>query len=317
MLTHTPLVSVIIPTYNRADLLRDAIASVLAQDYPNVEVIVADDGSTDHTADVVASFGSRLTYLALPHRGLPAATRNAAIAAAAGEYIAFLDSDDLFLSHKLSLQVPVLEANPHIGVAYSDGYFFDSAPSRPIGHALAGLATPSGNVFGELLRANFLFMPLTLIRRALLENMGGFSEAPDLVVAEDYDLWLRLATEIKFHYVPGDVAAIRMHTGNISANKLRIHHCILGILHRLDTQFPVLMAEYAPQRHEGYARNHGGIAQAAMQQRQWGLAMRHASYALWHTIQLPGMGLGTVRAWWERRQLRAPAHTPSTHERGG
>src|SRR5687768_11556765 len=105
-------VTVIIPSYNRADLLGDAIASVLAQTYQEIEVIVADDGSTDHTAEVVARFGARVTHLALPHRGQPAAPRNSALAVATGDYIAFLDSDDLYLPHKLALQVPILEANP-------------------------------------------------------------------------------------------------------------------------------------------------------------------------------------------------------------
>ena len=109
-----PRVSVIIPTYNRADLLGDAIGSVLAQSYQDFELIVADDGSTDHTAEImaeaIASYGSRIRYLVLPHRGQPAAPRNSALAVATGEYISFLDSDDLYLPNKLALQVPVLAA---------------------------------------------------------------------------------------------------------------------------------------------------------------------------------------------------------------
>ncbi|MCC6454285.1 MAG: glycosyltransferase [Caldilineaceae bacterium] len=299
-----PRVSVIIPTYNRAELLGDAIASVLAQEYQDFEVIVADDGSTDQSAEVVKRFGPRVIHLALPHRGQPAAPRNAALAVAAGDYIAFLDSDDLFLPHKLALQVPILEANPQIGLVYSDGYFFAGDPDKMTGHALAGLATPSGNVFGELLRANFIFMPLILVRRTLLEASGGFDEHPDLLVAEDYDLWLRLALQTSFQYVPGDVAAIRLHPGNISANTLRIRQRILGILQRLDAQRPALMAQYALARHEAYAINHGAIAQEALRQRHTGLAMHHLGRALWHTAQLPGFGLAFLRAWKNRRRLR-------------
>jgi glycosyltransferase involved in cell wall biosynthesis len=302
-----PRVSVIIPTYNRADLLGDAIASVLAQTYQDLEVIVADDGSTDHTAEVVERFGPRVTYLALPHRGQPAAPRNSALAVATGDYIAFLDSDDLFLPHKLALQVPILEANPQVGLVYSDGYFFDGDPDKTTGHALAGLATPSGNIFGELLRANFIFMPLILARRTLLEASGGFDEHPDFLVAEDYDLWLRLALQTNFQYVPGDVAAIRLHPGNISANTLRIRQRILGILQRLDTQHPALMAQHTLARHEAYAINHGAIAQEALRQRRTGLAMHHLWRALWHTVQLPGFGLAFLRAWKNRRRLRMGA----------
>ena len=119
-----PRVSVIIPTYNRADLLGEAIDSVLAQSYQDFEMIVADDGSTDETAMVASKYGDKVRFLALPHRGQPAAPRNAGIAAATGEYISFLDSDDLYLPDKLALQVPALDENPKVGMVYSSAHFF-------------------------------------------------------------------------------------------------------------------------------------------------------------------------------------------------
>ena len=97
-----PTVSVVIPTYNRADLLSSAIDSVLAQSCPASEILVVDDGSTDTTAQVVMGYGHPVQYLQLPHTGLPAATRNAGIRAATGDLLAFLDSDDLFLPDKLA-----------------------------------------------------------------------------------------------------------------------------------------------------------------------------------------------------------------------
>lgn len=306
-----PRVSVIIPTYNRAELLRHAIASVLAQDYQDLEVIVADDGSTDHTAEVVSAFGSRVTYLVLPHKGQPAAPRNAGLAAATGEYIAFLDSDDLFLPHKLRQQVPVLEANPQVGLVYSDGYFFSDDPDQVNGHALTGLTTPSGAVFGELLRANFIFMPLLLARRTLLQEAGGFDERPDLLVAEDYDLWLRLALKTEFQYLPGDVAAIRLHSGNISGNILRVRQRMIDVLQRLDKHYPEAMAAHAQARHEAYLINHGAIAYSAIQQRQWKMAFKHATGALWHSAHLPGGGIGALRTWWKRRRMRSGEQTPA------
>jgi glycosyltransferase involved in cell wall biosynthesis len=298
-------VSVIIPTYNRAHLLGAAIESVLAQNYPDVEIIVADDGSTDNTAEVVMRHGSQVVYLPLPHRGLPAAPRNAALALASGDYVAFLDSDDLFLPQKLALQAPVLDAKPEVGLVYSDGYFFEDTPEQITGHALAGLNRPSGAVFGELLRANFIFMPLILLRRSLLQLTGGFDERPGLLVAEDYDLWLRLALQTHFHYVPGDVAAIRIHAGNISAGTQRIRTSILDILERLDERFPALMAQHARARHEAYAINHGALAHAAWRQRQRPLALHHLRKALWHTVRLPALGLGMIAAVRQRRRLRA------------
>ena len=109
-----PRVSVIIPTYNRAHLIRQALESALAQTCRDFEIIVADDGSTDHTAEVVAQFGSAVTYIPLPHRDQPAATRNGGLRVARGEFVAFLDSDDLFFPNKLALQIAALEAHPHV-----------------------------------------------------------------------------------------------------------------------------------------------------------------------------------------------------------
>jgi glycosyltransferase involved in cell wall biosynthesis len=299
-------VSVIIPTYNRSAWVCDAIASVLAQTYQDFEVIVADDGSTDDTAAAVARFGSQVRYLPLAHRGQPAATRNAGLAVATGKYIAFLDSDDLFLPGKLSRQVPVLEANPNIGLVYSNGYYFDNIPTQPAGAALDGLPTPSGNVFADLLRGNFLMTPaLVLIRRAALEAVGDFDEDPDLIAVEDYDLWLRLSLQIRMQFISGDVAAIRRHNANLSANNLRHRQRIHMVYQRLEQLYPDVMSAHAKTGHEAYARNHGGIASAALQQRQWRLALRHAGRALWHTMHLPGLGLATIYQWWNRRRLRA------------
>jgi glycosyltransferase involved in cell wall biosynthesis len=126
-------VSVIIPTYNRAELISQAIDSVLAQTVPAHEIIVADDGSTDDTAAVVAAYGDRVRYLALPHRGQPAATRNAGIRAATGVLLAFLDSDDLFLPDKLARQIAALAQTPAAGVVYSNGLYFRTTPDAPVG----------------------------------------------------------------------------------------------------------------------------------------------------------------------------------------
>jgi GT2 family glycosyltransferase len=307
-----PRVSVIIPTYNRAHFLTAAIESVLAQTGLDalgidIEIIVADDGSTDNTAEVVAAYGASVRYLPLPHRGQPAAPRNAGLAVATGEYIAFLDSDDLFLPQKITRQVPVLQANAEIGLVYSDGRFFENTPDRIAGRALAGLETPSGEVFGALLAANFVFMPLLVVRRALLEKTGGFKEHPDLLVAEDYDLWLRLARQTKFQFVDAEVAAIRLHEGNISGNSLRIHRSILGILQRLDQEEPALMSSHQNARHEAYVRQHGAIAALALAERRWKPAAEHLIQALWHSVQLPGLGIPAMRKWRARRRLRLAA----------
>jgi glycosyltransferase involved in cell wall biosynthesis len=300
-----PRVSVIIPTYNRADLLGDAISSVLAQSYQDLEVIVADDGSTDETAAVVARFGPSVHHLALPHRGQPAAPRNSALAVASGEYIAFLDSDDLYLPHKLALQVPLLEANPEVGVVYSNGHFFVGNPELPTGYVQDGLPTPSGAIFDDLLRGNFLSTPVVLIRHRILQRVGGYNDDPALLLSEDYELWLRLAMHTQIAYVPGDVAAIRHHTQNISGDILRLRSRTIYMLQSLDKRYPQMMASHATARHEAYVRQHGALALVAMRQRHFGLAFRHALHASRHTLQLPGGGLQALVEWRQRRRLRA------------
>lgn len=300
-------VSVIIPTYNRADLIAQAIDSVLAQTLPAAEIIVADDGSTDATAQVVSAYGDRLRYLALPHHGLPAATRNAALRCATGDLIAFLDADDLFLPHKLATQVGALLQAPDAGLVYSDGLYFRTTPTAPVGRVLDGLPTPTGWVFGALLTGNFLAPPVVLVRRAALDAAGLFDESPEFFAVEDFDLWLRLAAHVPFLYTPGDVAAIRRHGGGISRNTARLRCGLLHVLAAHDRRSPALMQRYARQRHEAYALSHGAIAAAEARGRHWRAAGAHLLQAIPHLLRLPGLGAPAWRAWRRRRQIRGDA----------
>jgi GT2 family glycosyltransferase len=155
------------------------------------------------------------------------------------------------------------------------------------------------------LRGNFLTPGVILIRRQLLESVGGFDENPALMAVEDYEIWLRLAMHTEILYVPGDVAAIRRHAQNISRDTLRLRSRCLYMLQEIDRKYPEIMEAHADARHEGYARQHGAIALAAWQQRKLGLAGRHAVQAARHTVQLPGAGLQPFVAWWHRRRLRS------------
>ena len=297
-------VSVIIPTYNRADLIGQAIESVLVQDYPHVEIIVADDGSIDDTAAVVGAYGNRVRYLALPHRGLPAIARNAGIRVATGKLIAFLDSDDLFLGNKLALQVAALAQDPAVGVAYSNGRYFRTTPNEPVGCVLDGLPTPSGWVFGELLVGNFLAPPVVLIRRTALDAVGWFDESRALYAVEDFDLWLRLASYVPFVYAPGHVAAIRRHAGGISRDTASLRRGVLNVLERCDQHLPTMVARVPAARHEAYALNHGAIALAELRARRWAQAFAQGTKAGQHLLHLPGLGVPALRAWRRRNRIR-------------
>jgi hypothetical protein len=208
------------------------------------------------------------------------------------------------LPDKLALQVPKLDKNPRVGAVYSGGYFFRDDPQIATGYVQAGLPTPSGDVFGELLRGNFLSPAVIVVRRSLLESVGGFDESQALMAVEDYDMWLRLAMQTEFLFVPGDVAAIRRHPQNISRDALRLRSRCLYMLQQLDKAYPDAMAAHPDARHEGYARQHGAIALAAWQQRKPWLATKNAFQAARHVVQVPG-ALNAVAAWWQRRRLRS------------
>jgi len=196
-----PKVSIIIPTYNRADLLPQALESVFAQTYQNFELIVSDDGSIDNTEDVINQYGDRVIYLKNIHSGLPSVARNVAINKANGKYIAFLDSDDLWLPNKLKIQVDVLEKNPRVGLVCSNA-FLTKLDGK---HSDRLYQTPckgkSGCVFSDLLQDNFVVTSSAMVRRDTLEKAGNFSEAKELQVGEDYAFWLKIALDWEVEYL--------------------------------------------------------------------------------------------------------------------
>jgi len=297
-------ISVIIPTYNRVPYLGEAIRSVLAQPAEGMEIIVVDDGSTDTTEAVVRGFDAGLTYLRVPHRGQPAATRNRGLEAARGDFIALLDSDDLFLAGKLAGQSAALAAHAEAALVYSNGYFFSDDPTAPISRVLDGLPTPSGDAFADLLRGNFLFPAVTLIRRSCLDAVGAFDEALTLRGVEDYDLWLRLAARYPILYLPGDVAAIRRHTDNLSKNPATIRMGALQVLEKMRTAAPDLVQRHFAEWHEGAARCHGAILRQRLREWRIGAACPHAVHALIHAVRTPGGGLPALLAWYQRRAMR-------------
>lgn len=188
-----PLVSVIMPTYNRHDLLREAITSVIRQSYRRWELIVVDDGSSDETRPFLRSLeDERIRPVYRPHSGNIAAVRNAGIAASRGDLIGFLDSDDLLMSNSLELHVSALRANRDRAWSYGHHQLIDAA-GRDIGPPMEG---PSGArglvVLKEIITDRAV--PQTgavAIRRRLFEEAGPFDES--LALASDFDMWARIA----------------------------------------------------------------------------------------------------------------------------
>ena len=195
----TASISVIVPTWNRAQLLRRTLASVLAQTVAPLEVLVADDGSTDDTAAVLREFGGRVTHLPLPHRGAPAVGRNAALARARGEWIAFVDDDDLWLPEKLERQLTLVA--PDVGLVCCNAELMgeDDAPLGRCLHEAHPLAKEP-DPLRALIGGNYVVCSSVLARTALLRATGGFGEEAAVRGIEDYDLWLRCALRATVRY---------------------------------------------------------------------------------------------------------------------
>jgi len=185
----SPLVSVIIPTYNRWPLVGAAIESVFAQTFADLELIVVDDGSTDDTASELAGFGSRLRLLTQPNRGVSAA-RNHAVSQASGRYLAFLDSDDLWLPKKLAVQTAFMEGNPKVQICQTEEIWIRNGvrvnPKKK--HK-----KPAGDIFAPSLELCLVSPSAVMLTRELMQQVGGFDE--NFPVCEDYDLWLRIAVD--------------------------------------------------------------------------------------------------------------------------
>lgn len=209
------LVSIIIPAWNAERYVKEAVDSALAQTYPAVEVIVVDDGSTDGTKAALAPYveNSRIAYMYQKNKGL-AGARNTGIRAAKGEFVALLDSDDMFLPKKIEKQVSALGSYPEYGACYSDLiHFTDTEPRQYFHHRYD---YPSGDILEPLLHRQFLNPLAVVARKDVFERYGYFDET--LRRSEDWDLWLRWAhAGVKFYYLDEPLAHYRMRkAGNLS-----------------------------------------------------------------------------------------------------
>jgi len=216
-------VSVIVPAYNAAVYLPHAIDSVLAQTYPNWEIVIVDDGSADDTRAVADSYRSKLQdklqYIYQPNRGLPAA-RNAGIRAARGEFIALLDADDVWLPHRLERGIAVMDADPGAGLV----------------HARVVRINPQGSITGQLkvkpkcmsgsiarhvyTRRAHIVCPTVMFRKSCLQTAGWFDET--MQATEDRDLWFRIALRYRVVYINEVLAYYRLSPSSMTSNLDRL-----------------------------------------------------------------------------------------------
>jgi glycosyltransferase involved in cell wall biosynthesis len=270
---------VIIPTYNRADLVSEAIGSVLAQTYRDFEIVVCDDGSTDDTPTRVAEFGSAVRYLRFPHRGSLGATRNRGIHAARGEWIAFLDDDDLWEPAKLARQFDLVDREPLLDFVYSDRRVLsiEGKLSPPVHTPTSTAPSP---LLDLVLNGHMPCICSVMARGELLRRVNGFDEAAG--TGEDLDIMLRLGGVACAAGVAEPLVLVRRRRGSLSegAGPLTFEHAI-RILQRWLRQTAVS----APERRLGarmLANLHRGHSQALCANGD----MEAARKAAWQAVQL-------------------------------
>jgi len=210
-----PKISVIIPTYNRAEFLRNSVSSVLEQTFKDFELIISDDASTDDTKQYVKSiFDPRVMYIYNKTNMGVAAARNNALTISKGKYIAFLDDDDQWLPEKLEKQLRIIEKSPgSVRGVYSGELTIDLDSNK-----ITSVSIPKyrGKILKEILPKNFIVTSSILLDKVCFEKAGLFDES--IPFGEDFDMWIRIAGEFEFEYVPEPLVKRYLHKHRITTN---------------------------------------------------------------------------------------------------
>ena len=216
-------ISVIIPAYNAEKYIGEAIESALNQTCPAKEIVVADDASTDRTVEIARSFGDRVQVLVNAKNSGPGHSRNAGVAASTGDYLAFLDADDVFKENHLEVMGGLLDRWPEAGMAISCIERFGTPEAEALApwRMEACLAAPT-DMFALAMRGQFIYTGNHVIRKAVFESVGGFQEIVEFVnrrrvQAEDNDLFLRMSAQFKFIASSNPTVKYRNHAGQSSA----------------------------------------------------------------------------------------------------
>lgn len=214
-------VSVIIPTFNRAAFLKQAINSVLKQTYTHYEIIVVDDGSTDDTQQAALSYGAKVRYIYQENAG-PSAARNTGIKAAKGKYVAFLDSDDCFLPHKLEDQMNFLSKYPSCRFLYS--YYYNVDMNGNILKIRKHMPYTTREQFQFLLltRRFTIRTSTVLVEKSVFDEVGYFESA--YKYSQDWDMWLRIAHKYFGRCLKKPLVSYRLHPTNRSKKSIKIFH---------------------------------------------------------------------------------------------
>jgi glycosyltransferase involved in cell wall biosynthesis len=229
-----PVVSVVLPTFNRVKYLRPAVESVFAQTFQDWEMIIADDGSDEETQAYLRTVESlpRAKVIRLPHSGNPGVVRNAALREARGEYVAFLDSDDLWLPEKLELQIGALRSAGGPRWNYTGYSWINGAGETTVYPGPRRWVPHKGAIFTKLLTFEAdVLTPAVVVERRLLAEIGGFDEG--LTLLEDYDVWQRLALHSEVGVIERPLVCMRRHDQNYPGTRMRMVTSRDRMLHKL------------------------------------------------------------------------------------
>ncbi len=285
-----PTISVVIPAYNAARWIGETLESVLAQTYQDFEVIVVDDGSTDETAAVVGEFGGRVRCIQQPNRG-QASARNAGIRAARGEYIAFLDADDLWLKEKLHIQVGLLKSSG-LAWVYSDAIAFDNQTGRVLFRFGQVDRQYAGDILELLFFTDFIPSPTPVIRKSVFEQVGCFDEHKTVQNREDWAMWLRIAACYPVGLTPEPLAEYRVHPTSMTGAEdplIRLNGH-LAVIEIAVAREPLRLGRYRSQviskHHLIVGKSYAGMGQTKAARAMFSTAIlydpgRAAGYVFW------------------------------------
>jgi glycosyltransferase involved in cell wall biosynthesis len=311
----SPKVTVIIPTYNRAHLIGETLASVQAQDFRDYEILVVDDGSTDNTHAVVAGVAPEARYLYQENMGIPGVL-NVCVRESRGAYIQHLGSDDLLTPGSLARSVAVLDANPAAGLVHGAAWLIDDAGrrlsvSRPA-FARGDYVRSGREEIRDLLFTNHVVATTVVARREAMLEAGLFDDRFGLY--EDWNLWTRIARKHDIAYIHEPQACYRVHLGPSGSIFQKATTREIDRFRRMHLDEvlndPALRDEFAPVKREALARHHLVVGRRACEGREMWYARREALLAaLWRPSAAPAAAALFARtlvpdalAGWARRR---------------
>jgi glycosyltransferase involved in cell wall biosynthesis len=277
---YKPFVSVVIPSYNQARFLERAIESVLSQTYPYYEVIVVDDGSTDNSWEVVATFDYKIRYIWQENKGLGGA-RNTGIIASHGDIIGLLDADDEWMPNYLERMVEFIQANPSAAVYYCSARAINQDNNK-LPQIFGGPAVSTELLYNKLLGANFLIPSTILLRKDVVIREGLFEENNRIIHGcEDWDLWLRLASNYLIIGSSDCLVRYRIHDNSLSTDPSRMQNAAHAVIKKHfgnDDGNPETWIDDKRRAYGGVYCYH--LLTSIQRQKDWKIAVKYLQQAL-------------------------------------